>query len=97
MLQKPKPAPNARKRGQNRRKIQAGVRHPAVVVGSSADMANPHATKTGWAGQEFRRRPDHDEIMEAWRTRQIVRVMLLEKGFRKVPYEGSVTQCFQRS
>ena len=57
-------------------------------------MTNPHTTKTGWAGQEFRRRPDHDEIMEAWRTRQIVPLMLLEKGFRKVPYEGSVTQCF---
>ena len=86
--ERPKPDTKARKRAQNRRKIQEGLRHPPVAVASSADMSNPCATKTGWAGQDFRRRPDYNEIMEAWRTRQIVRLMLHEKRFRKVPYDG---------
>lgn len=81
--------PRARRKIHLNRKILAGERHQADrVTSSAADMTNPFATKTGWSGVDFNRRPEWQWLRERWKDRSIVRIMVTERGFILVHYEG---------
>ena len=81
--------PRARRKIQLNRKIISGERHPAdQVTSSSADMTNPLATKTGWSGVDFHRRPEWQWLKDRWKDRSILRIMVTERGFTLVRYKG---------
>ncbi len=68
-------------------KIQTEARHAPRKVISPADMTNPHATKTGWSGQDYKRRPDAEKIHQQWMDRSIVRIMVHDYEFEPVAYD----------
>ncbi len=76
-----------RRKTDNVAKIQTEARHAAQKVISAADMTNPHATKTGWSGQDYKRRPDAEKIQQQWLDRTIVHIMINDYGFERVAYD----------
>ena len=84
------PKPTRRRKGKSKlvAEVQSGKRHRAATVTSSADMSNAMITKTGWAGIEFRRRAESRWLRDAWLQHKLMRIMVLELQFQKVPYNG---------